>query len=276
MINLLKRTISGAAFVIIIVASLLICKYTYAAVLVAMTVISMLEFYRMTMGKRYLGSQVLSILAAVILFMLTFAYRGFDFPGRLVILAVVPIFVVMINSLYAKDKTEFGKFANLYTAILYIAVPLAMTNFIVFNASGDYDGRLLLSFFIIIWASDIGGYLFGMSLGQKFGKKLWPEISPKKSWIGVWGGLLMSVAAAVVLNLTGVFHYEMYHCIIMAILMDITGVYGDLIESQWKRHYCIKDSGHIMPGHGGMLDRLDSAFLAIPTGVIYLVVINVL
>lgn len=276
MINLLKRTISGAAFVIIIVASLLICKYTYAAVLVAMTVISMLEFYRMTMGKKYLGSQVLSILAAVILFMLTFAYRGFDFPGRLVILAVVPIFVVMINSLYAKDKTEFGKFANLYTAILYIAVPLAMTNFIVFNASGDYDGRLLLSFFIIIWASDIGAYLFGMSLGQKFGKKLWPEISPKKSWIGVWGGLLMSVAAAVVLNLTGVFHYEMYHCIIMAILMDITGVYGDLIESQWKRHYCIKDSGHIMPGHGGMLDRLDSAFLAIPTGVIYLVVINVL
>ena len=276
MINLLKRTISGAAFVIIIVASLLICKYTYAAVLVAMTVISMLEFYRMTMGKKYLGSQVLSILAAVILFMLTFAYRGFDFPGRLVILAVVPIFVVMINSLYAKDKTEFGKFANLYTAILYIAVPLAMTNFIVFNASGDYDGRLLLSFFIIIWASDIDGYLFGMSLGQKFGKKLWPEISPKKSWIGVWGGLLMSVAAAVVLNLTGVFHYEMYHCIIMAILMDITGVYGDLIESQWKRHYCIKDSGHIMPGHGGMLDRLDSAFLAIPTGVIYLVVINVL
>ena len=76
MINLLKRTISGAAFVIIIVASLLICKYTYAAVLVAMTVISMLEFYRMTMGKKYLGSQVLSILAAVILFMLTFAYKG--------------------------------------------------------------------------------------------------------------------------------------------------------------------------------------------------------
>ena len=274
--NLLKRTISGAGFVIVVVASLLIGKYTFACIMLAMIVAAMMEFYRMTMGKKYLFSQILSVFAAVILFMLTFAYRGFDFPGRLVILAIVPIFIVMINSLYVRDKTEFGKFANLYTAIVYIAIPMTLTNFAVFDSAGHYDGRLLLCFFVVIWASDVGGYLFGMSLGQRFGKKLCPEISPKKSWIGFWGGLLMSVTAAAVLNLTGLFHYPMHHCIIMAILMDITGVYGDLIESQWKRHYSIKDSGHIMPGHGGLLDRLDSALLAIPSGVIYLVVINLL
>ena len=81
---------------------------------------------------------------------------------------------------------------------------------------------------------------------------------------------------AVVLNLTGIFCFRMCHCIAMAVLLCITGVYGDLIESQWKRHYNVKDSGKIIPGHGGLLDRFDSALIAIPIGVIYLVVMNVL
>ena len=91
--------------------------------MVALMVVLMLEFYRMTMRGEYLFSQILSIAAAVVLFLLTWLYRGFNFPGRLVVLSIIPIFIVMINSLYVRDKTDFGKFANLYTAILYIAVP---------------------------------------------------------------------------------------------------------------------------------------------------------
>ena len=138
------------------------------------------------------------------------------------------------------------------------------------------SGIMLLCFFCIIWGSDVGAYIFGMALGQKYGKKLFPSISPKKSWIGFWGGLLTAVIVAVALHYAGVFTFGLVHCIAIAILLNVTGVYGDLIESQWKRHYEVKDSGTIIPGHGGLLDRFDSALMAIPVGIIYLVVMNVL
>ncbi len=278
--NLIIRTLSGAGFVIVMMAGLLLNKYLFAALMVFIMVVMMHEFFKMTMGNEYRFSRALAIFAGVTLFMLTFLYRGnvWNFPGRLVILAVIPIFIVMINSLYVKDKTDFGKFANLYTAILYIAVPMTLSNFAVFSPDGIYSGRLLLCFYIIIWASDVGAYLFGMALGQKFGKKLFPEISPKKSWIGFWGGFAMSVIVALVLFYSGIFPqtYSVMNCVALAVLMNISGVYGDLVESQWKRHYALKDSGNFIPGHGGMLDRFDSTLFAIPIGVIYLLVHNIL
>ena len=260
--NLIIRTLSGAGYVAVMLAGLLLNKYLFAIVMLFAMVVMMHEFFKMTMGNEYRFSRALAIFAGITLFALTFMYRGhvFNFPGRLVVLSIIPIFIVMINSLYVKDKTDFGKFANLYTAILYIAVPMTLSNFAVFSPSGNFSGHLLLCFFIIIWASDVGAYLFGMTLGQRFGKKLFPEISPKKSWIGFWGGFLMSVLVAIALYYTGLFpqSYHILNCIVMAVLMNISGVYGDLVESQWKRHYALKDSGNIIPGHGGMLDRFDS------------------
>lgn len=267
---------TGIGFVAVVVVALLLNRYCFGVLMIGLMAVMMIEFFRMTMHGEYLFSQVLSILAAIVLFVLTYLYRGFNFPGRLVVLAIIPVFVVMINSLYVKDKTDFGKFANLYTSMLYIAVPVTMTNFAVFSPHGEYSGVLLLSLFIITWVSDIGGYLFGMTIGQKFGKKLFPEVSPKKSWAGFWGGLVLAVAAGAVLSTTGMLNYPLKHCIILSVLMNISGVYGDLIESQWKRYYAIKDTGTIMPGHGGILDRMDSALLALPTGIIYLLVVNIL
>ena len=189
----------------------------------------------------------------------------------------------MINSLYVKDKSRFDKFANLYTAIIYIAVPWSVINFAAFDAAGQFNGKLILSFLAIIWGTDVGGYLFGITLGQKYGKKLFPSISPKKSWIGFWGGMLMAIGVSVALYYVGIFpmstgnqRCDLIHCIIIAIIIDCAGVYGDLIESQWKRHYNVKDSGNIIPGHGGLLDRFDSALIAIPIGIIYLVALDAL
>lgn len=281
--NFVRRTISGVGFGVIMLASLLLNKYVFGAVMLFALVVMMKEFLRMTCGNEYPYSQFLSIFAGATLFTLVFLFKGFGFPGRLVILAFIPVFVVMINSLYVKDKSRFDKFANLYTAILYIAVPWSLLNFAVFNAEGDFSGRLLLCFFCIIWGSDVGAYCFGMALGQKYGKKLFPSISPKKSWIGFWGGMLTAVAVSIVLYFTGLMPIsgerplaELLHCIAMAILLDVAGVYGDLIESQWKRHYDVKDSGSIIPGHGGLLDRFDSALIAIPIGIIYLVALDAL
>lgn len=274
--NFVKRTLSGVGFVAVMLAALLLNKYIFGVVMTICLVVMMKEFLKMTCGKNYWFSQILSILAGTTLFVLVFLYKGFNFPGRLVILAFIPVFILMINSLYVKDKSRFDKFSNLYTAVLYIAVPWSLLNFAVFNGEGTFSGILLLSFFVIIWGSDVGAYIFGITLGQKYGKKLFPSISPKKSWIGFWGGMAMSVALAIGLHYLGLMPFQLLHCIAIAVLLDITGVYGDLIESQWKRHYEVKDSGNIIPGHGGLLDRFDSALIAIPIGIIYLVLWNVL
>ena len=281
--NFFKRTISGVGFAAIMLAALLTNKYIYGAVMLFALVVMMWEFLKMTCGKEYRYSQLLSIFAGATLFTLVWLYRGLNFPGRLVILAFVPVIILMINSLYVKDKSRFNKFANLYTAIIYIAVPWSVVNFAAFDATNEFNGMLLLSFFAIIWGSDVGAYLFGITLGQKYGKKLFPSISPKKSWIGFWGGILMAIAISIGLYFTGIFpittgnpRFDLIHCIAIAILIDCAGVYGDLIESQWKRHYDVKDSGTIIPGHGGLLDRFDSALIAIPTGIIYLVAWDVL
>ena len=278
--NLIKRSISGVIFAVVMLAAFLTNQYVFCGVMLFALIVMMHEFLRMTCGEDYKFSQILSILSGVILFSLVYAYKSIPgFPGKLVVLAFVPVFILMINSLYVQDKSRFSKFANLYTAILYIAVPWSLMNFAVFSPEGCcFDGTLILCFFGIIWGSDVGAYLFGISLGQRFGGKLFPSISPKKSWIGFWGGMLTAVGVSVGLYLTGIFppFVSLTHCIVIAILIDVAGVYGDLIESQWKRHYGIKDSGNIIPGHGGLLDRFDSALIAIPVGIIYLVAFNAL
>lgn len=274
--NFVKRTLSAIGFAAIMLAALLTDKFVFGTVMLLSLVCMMREFLRMTCGSEYRYSQMLSVFAGVILFVLTFMHRGFGFSGRIVILAIVPVFILMVNSLYVKDKRRFDKFANLYTAILYIAVPWSMLNFAVFNSGNQFSGILLLCFFAIIWGSDVGAYIFGITLGQKYGKKLFPSISPKKSWIGFWGGLLTAVSVAALLHHAGVFSFPLIHCLVLALFLNVAGVYGDLIESQWKRHYEVKDSGAIMPGHGGLLDRFDSALIAIPVGIIYLMVANLL
>ena len=280
--NLIKRTISGLAFGLVMLAAFLTNRYVFGAIMLFAQVVMMREFLKMTCGNDYRYSQILSILSGAILFVLVYLYKAFDFPGKLVMLAIIPIFILMINSLYVKDKSHFDKFANLYTAILYIAVPWSLLNFAAFGPEG-FNGKLILCFFAIIWGSDVGAYCFGMALGQKYGKKLFPSISPKKSWIGFWGGMATSIGVSVALYYTGIFPldagaklFNLVHCIVIAILLDVAGVYGDLIESQWKRHYNVKDSGILIPGHGGLLDRFDSALIAIPVGIIYLVALNAL
>lgn len=274
--NFVKRTLSGIGFAAIMLAAFLTNEYVFGVVMLLSLILMMKEFLVMTCGDNYKYSQLLAILSGATLFVLTYLYKGFYFPGKLVILAFIPVFMLMINSLYVKDKSKFDKFSNLYASIIYIAIPWSVLNFAVFDAHGAFDGKLLLSFFCVIWGTDVGAYLFGITLGQKYGKKLFPSISPKKSWIGFWGGLFTAVMVAVGLHYMDLFRFDLIHCIFMGVLLCVAGVYGDLIESQWKRHYEVKDSGNLIPGHGGLLDRFDSALIAIPIGVIYLVVSNVL
>ena len=273
--NTVVRTLSGAVYGALIFCCLLINGYLFAALIVFSMCAMMIEFYRMTMGESYKFSRALAIGAGVILFLLLYFCKAFHMPGKYVALAIIPILIVMFNSLLVKDKSEFTKFAFIYTGLLYIAVPMSLSNLLAFR-EGTFNGLLLLCFFIIIWCSDIGAYILGSLFGQKYGKKIAPEISPKKSWIGFWGGLLFAVLAAMILHWTGLLTFPLVHCIILAVLMHGSGVAGDLFESMWKRCCNVKDSGNLIPGHGGMLDRLDSTLFAMPVGAIYLALFNLI
>ncbi len=273
--NTVVRTLSGAVYGALIFCSLLINGYLFAALIVFSMCAMMAEFYRMTMGESYKFSRALAIGAGVILFLLLYFCKAFHMPGKYVALAIIPLLIVMFNSLLVKDKSEFTKFAFIYTGLLYIAVPMSLSNLLAFR-EGTFSGLLLLCFFIIIWCSDIGAYILGSLFGQKYGKKIAPEISPKKSWIGFWGGLLFAVLAAMILHWTGLLTFPLVHCIILAVLMHGSGVAGDLFESMWKRCCNVKDSGNLIPGHGGMLDRLDSTLFAMPVGAIYLALFNLI
>lgn len=278
--DLVIRTLSGLVFLTVMLIALLSGdwfeggKCIFAIVMMFALVMMMAEFFRMTMGKVYMGSRVLAIVGACLMFTVTFLVQSTEaVTGRFIALAFIPLFAVMINSLYVKDKKEFGQFANIYTGLLYIAVPWTLLNFVAFDSEHNFNGQLLLCMFVIIWVSDIGAYLFGSTLGQKFGPKLFPSISPHKSWVGCAGGFVCALAAAYAMHCLRWLPFselELYHCLAVAAIMNVTGVYGDLIESQWKRHCGLKDSGNIIPGHGGMLDRFDSALVAIPAATVYL------
>ena len=272
--NTVTRTLSGILFLAIVLGGLLVNQYLFAALSIFMVVTMLHEFYRMTMGEKYLKSQWLAICLGVCMFGMFFAVSAFGIPYKWTAVNLLLLIAIMISSLFVKDKEDFGLFAYLYTGLLYIAVPLAFSNIVVFR-NGTFSGLLMVGFFCIIWASDVGGYCFGLLFGKN-GKKLFPSISPKKSWAGFWGGLLLAVVAAVILRATGIFPFPLLHCIILAMFMNVVGVFGDLFESQWKRLCGFKDSGNIIPGHGGMLDRFDSALFAIPAGVIYLVIFGLI
>jgi len=273
--NTLVRSLSGIVFLSVLIGGLLLGKWTFGIIFLFILVVMMSEFYKMTMGGNYMRSRILATVAGAISFCLIFAASAF--PGtvthKMVALSVLPYILLMSTSIFTKNKEDYALFADIYTGIMYIAVPCSLASLVVFDETGVYSGIRMISFFIIIWASDIGAYCVGMLLGRN-GKKLCPEISPKKSWAGFWGGLATAVIAGGVLYYVGWLDFPLIHCVILSVLMNIASVFGDLFESQWKRHYGIKDSGKIMPGHGGLLDRFDSSLFAIPVGAIYLMMVS--
>ena len=267
--NTWVRTVSGICFLAIMVAGFLVHPYFFAALHVFILVCMMIEFYKMAMDTRFKVPRLLGILTGVSLFIITFLVVGFDLKPRLFALNVIPLVAVMVSIMYSKDKTGFKDLAFLFMGLFYIAPPVAAANALVFGKDGTFSGMLILSFFCIIWASDVGAYVFGHLFGEH-GKKLFPSVSPKKSWAGFWGGLVLALITAVIIHYCGLFNFPIWHCLALAVVLDVAGVYGDLFESQWKRTLGYKDSGNIIPGHGGMLDRFDSALFAIPGGLAYI------
>ena len=266
-----KRSISGVLFLAVMIGCLLGGRYGFLPLFMFIQVQMMQEFYRITMEDRHKAVRVAAELLAFLAFGLVSLYTG---PKPLPVKyfsILLPLLVGLLIWMVV-DHKDFKEYAYVLVGLLYIGLPLALSPFVVSTGDGGYSGLLMLSFFIIIWSSDVGAYCFGLLLGRKvWPAKMCPDISPKKSWAGFVGGWLTVLLAAYILLKSGLMDFPLVHVLIMASLMHVTGVFGDLFESLWKRNAGIKDSGNIIPGHGGLLDRFDSSLFAIPTGYVYLI-----
>lgn len=270
--TLYKRTIFGLVFIFVMLAGLLVHKYLFAALVSFMMAGMMYEFLKMATSGRKKGLVAAVIVSAVAQFLLVFACFAEGLSMRFLPLALLPPFIVVFCSVLCKSGSERqDDYAYMLAGFVYIALPLLLYNVLAFRGIG-FDGRLILAFFIMIWCSDVGAYCAGSALGKKLhSKKLSPHISPNKTWVGFWGGLLFCMIAAYCLHVFGMFRgISLPHCLALAAIVHAGGVCGDLFESLWKRHFDVKDSGNIIPGHGGLLDRFDSSLVAIPLASVYL------
>ena len=230
--TLYVRTLSGIALLIVVLGTVLWSPYSMLALGVFLTAGIMREFYRIgrLTGARPLTTYPIVVGAAIVV--LAFLIKTGTLAPVCLAAALPAVFVLFIAELYRKQPSPLTNIAWEIAGIVYAAVPMALFVTLpvaVRGAAIDYSPAVLLSILFIVWANDVGAYLFGVAFGRR---KLFERISPNKSWEGFFGG--------------------------------VTGVFGDLVESMFKRSVGIKDSGNILPGHGGFLDRFDALILALP------------
>jgi phosphatidate cytidylyltransferase len=223
----------------------------------------LLEFYRLLWGDLHWAQQITGIFTGFILMLAASEVITYLF-------AVLPFIIMFLIQLYQKEKQPFLIIAQNCLAVLYIAVPVSLLSYFVYDKEHYFNGNILMACFVLLWVSDVGAYLVGITLGRLGKHKLFPSVSPKKTWEGFIGGILLTLVAAYLLSTYHLLPFKIHHCLIIAALISIFGMWGDLCESLLKRSLNVKDSGQIMPGHGGILDRFDAALFAMPITLFYL------
>ncbi len=232
-----------------------------------MGILALSEFYelagdihkRLTLPGLIAGAFIYTLVFLTVSGVLEFRY--------LVIVAIFPV-LLLINALYQPVVSVTDDMSKVFLGLLYIIAPLCIMIYLAFPAinSHAYTHRIVLGILALVWINDTGAYVTGSTLGKH---KLFPRISPKKSWEGLFGGTLFTLAAAFFMNrIMGLLTIPDW--LVLAAIVSVFGVYGDLVESLIKRKANRKDSGTLIPGHGGVLDRIDSILFVMPVAVVYL------
>lgn len=262
------RAITALFFVIVVLASILVSVYLFAIFFIALSAYCLSEFYRIVAGDSGNPHRSWGLSLGVMLFVLYAAYCLGWVPKDYLPLAFPAVATVFIASLYQKREKPFADIAYTLLGILYVVLPFA--SFVTLGfLTGSYDYRIPLGFMLILWGNDTGAYLIGRFWGKH---RLFERISPKKTWEGLIGGILLALVTSLLLA-----HYfpvlARWQWLGMALTVSIFGTFGDLVESMLKRSQQVKDSGAVLPGHGGLLDRFDGLLLAAPAVLAFLKVV---
>ena len=226
-------------------------------------------------------NRLISVVAAVYLFCAFWGYSsGLTPTSGVFIPYVLTLIYLIVSELYQERDHTLNNWAYTMFGQIYVALPFSLLSTLGFTVNPldmtvNYSWIFPLMLYVLLWCSDTGAYCVGSVLGKKISYKLFPSVSPHKSWVGSVGGGLLAIAVAVLVarwdtTLTP------WEWIGFALVVVVFGTWGDLVESLFKRQLNIKDSGNILPGHGGMLDRFDSSMMAIPAVVVYLYTLQLL
>jgi len=265
----LIRTCSAAVYAALVITSVLINRYYFGAVFLLFSLLAVREF--MHLRGASLVQMIFSMLMAGVLFAAYFVDGGLSFWSLICFNGL--LIVSLILELFLKAADPIKNWGDVLISQAMIALPFAMM-----TALHTWSPWILLGLVVIIWINDSGAYIIGSLMGKRArgNHKMCPRISPNKSWEGLIGGIVFALAGAIVLYHVGWFevvcgHHALRFAVVMAVLICAFGTLGDLMESLFKRTIGVKDSGKLMPGHGGALDRFDSLLLATP--VIYLLAV---
>lgn len=281
--NLITRSITGILYVAILVTCFL-QAFNMVIVFALITGLATWEFTGLVNEHKHVNVNRLITTVAGVYFFLAVAgvNSGAIQTNAVFVPYLLTIIYLFISGLYTKSGDSVNDWAYTMLSQMYIALPLSTINVIAFRQAADglnyYYYLLPLSIFIFLWTNDTGAYCTGSLFGKH---KLFPRISPAKSWEGsIGGGILVLIVASVMYyiesqgeNLSGL---NLIEWLGLGLVVVVFGTWGDLVESLLKRTLGIKDSGYILPGHGGILDRLDSSLMAIPASVIYLYTLTLL
>ncbi len=269
--NVIVRSLTGIVYIALIVGAILAGKYAFAGLLLLFMLPSMYEFSRMHDDEVATRSTLFTDILIAETFIVCGLADAFN-ATLLACIGVTLIIVRLVMQLYIKNLNPLNSLGHSALSWAYIGLPLALLGHIYVNCPA-----LVLGMFVMLWLNDTGAFCVGSLMGRH---KLFERVSPKKSWEGFVGGLLFCTGAGVLYYYCFGSHFvidggqmALWQLIVMGLIVGITGTYGDLVESVFKRSCGIKDSGHILPGHGGMLDRIDSMLLAAPSLAIYLTLI---
>ncbi|BBL02839.1 phosphatidate cytidylyltransferase [Alistipes communis] len=278
--NLMVRTLSGLVLVAVFVGAVLGSQWSFGALLLLILVGGQTEFYKLARETGLSPQRWMGLAVGVLLFALNFiVFRQFsrsvtDEAGGAVLYLLLYIGLLLptlfVCELFRRSATPLANLGATLLGVLYVAVPLSLLLYVpVLAGDGVWRPETVLCYIFIIWANDVFAYLVGMTFGRH---RLCERLSPKKSWEGFFGGL----AGAVATGLAAAYALDTNYWVWggLALVASLSGVAGDLVESMFKREAGVKDSGQVIPGHGGVLDRFDALLLSAPYVFLYLLLVG--
>ena len=277
--NLIIRAITGAVFVAIMVVGISFRPDMMILLFAAITGLTIWEFTGLVnQSENVAVNRFISTAAGIYFFLAVAGYCSGLTPSAAFVPYLLTVVYLLVSELYLKQTNPINNWAYTMLSQMYIALPFSMINVLAFRSTPDgnvtFEWLLPLSLFIFLWTNDTGAYCSGSLLGRH---KLFPRISPGKSWEGSIGGAVFVMIAATIIYFLNVGQTDglvagmpLWQWLGLGLVVVVFGTWGDLVESLFKRTLGIKDSGNILPGHGGMLDRFDSSLMAIPAAVVYL------